>query len=781
MFAKLPATAATVISWIEKGICFGSLAFLALLPFAELVLRQFDIPIPHSRGLMIHAFLVLVFFAAMLTSKSKGHIAIGIVQYIKNDKLTRVLGFAGTLLVVFLLTLLAWNTLPYIRFGFLGRTVWFIPVWFFALAMPLGYFVMALRFSFGIKSWRGRAMAFAAVLLGTLAALPAIAKLIWEFEPPEPFYSLVDRMYYVMIHFPYIRVPAILLLIFAALSGMPIFAAIGGIATIMLKSMGQEPEAFHIPVFDTLTGPGLVAIPLFTLTGFFLSESRAGERLVKAFRIFFSWLPGSVIIVAVLISAFFSSFTGASGVTILALGGILYTIFKKNGYSERTSIGLLTAAGGTGVMFPPSLAIILVASTSSMILHFMRSAVDTGFAYYYDMFFNGGFGFHDYSYHNFYDGLYGWQDTFANGSAGVHVEYTVIHYFVGAIIPGLILLLAMIATGMFLSFRSRTRTESPDAGAPGAVNAAPRSWFNRLAAQGLIHKESVGSAVAPRSLREWFLGAPLLVLLLAGIFRFFGVTVAVVLILATIIIVDMYLSYKSKPRPDSGDDSKRETFSLGDAFHSLRESFLEIMLPVVLVMGFFTGRLTLMEVSAVSVIYVVIVEVFIKKDIAIRDIPRVFSKAVPVVGGVLVIIAMASGLAYAFVWSGLPATFTEWMLDTVQSRLVFLLLLNVALLLVGTVVDMFSAIMVLLPLVVPLGIAYDINALHLGIIFILNLEAGFLTPPVGINLFLASSRFEKPVMQICRSVLPFFLVRIAVLLLVAYIPQLSTWLPGFLN
>jgi len=649
MSAKTPAT---VISWLEKGIGFGSLALLALIPFAELILHQFNIAIPHSRGLVIHFFLVLVFFAAMLTSRSGGHIAIGIAQHIRHEGIKRALELGGTLLIIFLLTMLAWNTLPFIKYGLAMygsglppvRATGLIPAWIFAIAMPLGYITMALRFFFGLGSWRPRIMGLVAILLGTAVALPAIAEIIWGLileDVPEPFYTWIfhiERLTTVL------QVPAIILLILAALSGMPIFAAIGGIATIMLIADMAAPSALHSEVFNRLRQPNLIAIPLFTLAGFFLSESKAGERLVRTFQIFFARLPGGIVIVAVLISAFFSSFTGASGVTILALGGILYTIFRKNGYADRTSIGLLTAAGGTGVMFPPSLAIIMVAVMSNSIMTDMN----------------------------------------------VQAEYTPVHYFAGAIIPGMLLVLAMIVTGAFL----------------------------------LSKTKATGKALGTES---------------AG----------------------------------------RVSFDGKEAFHSLRKSIFEILLPVVvLLVWFFTARLEV--AGAVAVVYAVVVEVFIKKDIAIRAVPGVFAKAIPVVGGVLIILAMASGLSYAFVLSGLPETFTEWMRDTVHSRFVFLLLLNVALLLVGTVVDMFSAIMVLLPLVIPLGIAYDINAMHLGIIFILNLEAGFLTPPVGINLFLASSRFGKPVMQICRSVLPFFLVRLAVLLLVAYIPWFSTWLPNFL-
>jgi tripartite ATP-independent transporter DctM subunit len=204
-------------------------------------------------------------------------------------------------------------------------------------------------------------------------------------------------------------------------------------------------------------------------------------------------------------------------------------------------------------------------------------------------------------------------------------------------------------------------------------------------------------------------------------------------------------------------------------------------LPIVLVVGYFSGRFTLVEASALSVIYVIIVEVFINKDITVTGIPQIFSKAVPIIGGVLAILAVAKALSYAFVDSGVPENFAFWMYSTVQSKFIFLLLLNLALLITGCVMDMFSAILVLLPLIVPLGHAYGIDPVHLGVIFIVNLEIGFLTPPVGLNLFLASYRFEKNFSQICRYVLPFLFVQFVVLLLVTYIPWLSTWLTRFFN
>jgi len=287
-------------------------------------------------------------------------------------------------------------------------------------------------------------------------------------------------------------------------------------------------------------------------------------------------------------------------------------------------------------MFPPSLPIILVASTTNTILHFMN----------------------------------------------IPVKYSVIHYFLGAFLPGIILVAAMIITGFVLSAKVKL---------------------------------------------------------------------------------------------------SKEPFNSKEALRSLKESFFEILMPVILVLGYFSGRLTLIEVSALSVIYVIVTEVFINKDIAVKDIFKVFLKAAPVTGGILAILAVAKALSYAFVDSGVPENFALWMQSAVSSKLVFLLLLNLALFVLGCLMDIFSAILVFLPLIVPLGYAYGVDPVHLGMIFIINLEAGFLTPPVGMNLFLASYRFEKPFMQICRSVLPFLTVMLFIVLLVTYLPFLSTFLTGFFN
>ena len=642
------------IEIIEKFICFGALVLMALLPVVDTLLRPFNIFVTYSRPLMIRLFLVSGLFAAMLTTKARDHISIAIVQYAKSDKLKNILSCVTCLISALLATVLFWDSISFLKYSFAGRSGGFISDSFFALAMPIAYCVIAVRFAFqsgsaakdsGDTEKRNPLFSVGlpvlALLLGSAAALPAIAKVFWGFEPPEPFYTWVNQLYDLAYH---LKLPMIIFLVVAALAGTPIFAAIGGIAMVMLQALGGEPDAAPIQIYSALTDADLVAIPLFTLTGFFLSESHAGERLVTAFRRLFSWMPGGLIIATVVICAFFTSFTGASGVTILALGGILLIILQKgagskgnelgnSGYPEKFSIGLLTSAGGIGILFPPSLPIILVGSTTNSILFFM----------------------------------------------GENVKYSIIDFFLGAIVPGLILVVATIAYGIVASVKVKIPVEP---------------------------------------------------------------------------------------------------FNLRETGSALKNSAFEILLPILLVAGYFTGILSLVEVSAVSAVYVFIVEVVIHRDIAFKDIPKVFLKAVPIIGGILSIFAMAKALSYAIVDSNVPENLVFWMQQTIESKFVFLLILNLILLVVGCLMDIFSAIMVVLPLIIPLGQLYGIDPVHLGIIFIVNLEAGFLTPPVGMNLFLASYRFKKPFAEICRYVLPFLAVRLVVVLLVTYIPALSTFLTG---
>jgi tripartite ATP-independent transporter DctM subunit len=222
-----------------------------------------------------------------------------------------------------------------------------------------------------------------------------------------------------------------------------------------------------------------------------------------------------------------------------------------------------------------------------------------------------------------------------------------------------------------------------------------------------------------------------------------------------------------------------EPFRLRKALSSFKGSILEILLPFFLITSYFTGFLSPVETGAAAVLYIFITEVIINRDIKFRQIPAVFLKAIPIIGGVLAILGLSQSLSFYIIDTNAPANLAEWMQRTIQSKYVFLLLLNLVLLVVGCLMDIFSAILIVLPLIVPLGLAYGVDPVHLGIIFIVNLEVGFLTPPVGLNLFLASYRFKKSFIDICRYVFPFLLIQLVVVILVTYVPWFSTYLTRF--
>jgi len=624
-----------VLGKIEKGVCCVSLVFLAAVAALQAAARLFGYGIPSSNGLMTHFLLLLGLFSGMFTAKTGEHLSVVLLQFVKDAKAGRIFAFATGLFAVIICTILAWSSVSFVRIGLQPRLIGFIPNMFFAAAMPLAFGVMALRFGLNLPGLKagpdaGRedeskapavVLFILAIAAGTVLSLPVIAKIIWGFELPDSVYNLTDVYFGVLYA---VRLPLIILFIIMALMGAPIFTVISAITLVIIQSAGGEAEAVNNSIFSALTDLNIIAIPLFTLTGFFLSESRAGHRLVHTFRSLVSWIPGGMIIATVLICAFFTSFTGASGVTILALGGVLFTVLSaESAYPERFSIGLLTSAGCIGLLFPPSLPIIL---------------------------------------------------------AGATTRTNIIHMFMGAVIPGAILVIAMIVIGITASIKVKIPVEP---------------------------------------------------------------------------------------------------FHLRNALSSLKKSALEILLPFLLIACYFTGLLSLIEIGAVSAVYVFAAEVLIHKEIKFAGVKKVFFKAMPIIGGILCIIAAAKSLSYAIIDTRAPDNFAVWLRGAIESKYVFLFLLNIALLAVGCFMDIFSAILVVLPLITPLGAAYGIDPVHLGIIFILNMEVGFLTPPVGLNLFLASYRFGKPFTNVCRYVLPFLIVQFIVVLLVTYIPALSTFLPKF--
>jgi tripartite ATP-independent transporter DctM subunit len=340
------------------------------------------------------------------------------------------------------------------------------------------------------------------------------------------------------------------------------------------------------------------------------------------FKAWFGWLPGGLIFVAVVVSAFFTTFTGASGVTILALGLLLFQILTKSGYSPAFAMGLLTASGSIGILFPPSLPMILYGSQARL---------------------------------------------------------SVIDMFLAGFVPGIMMVLAMTALGVFSAFKTKV---------------------------------------------------------------------------------------------------ERVPFHLNVALISLKDAFFDLMLPLLIIGVYFTGWMSLTETAAMAVVYVLVFQVLLLRDLRGADLHRAIIKALVIMGGILMILAMARGLSYFIIDTQMPQMLATWVKQSISSPFLFLLLLNVVLLIVGSIMEIYASILVVVPLLLPLGVVYGIDPIHLGIIFLVNMEIGFLLPPVGLNLYLASFVFKKPLGEMTRDILPFLAIQLVILLLVTYIPWFSIWLPS---
>jgi len=587
---------------VESLVAAAAILAMALLPVAEMLLRPFGLSITGSHSFVQHLTLWVAFLGAAIATREGRHLTLSTGLKILPERMSRY----GDLLVAAAATAvtggLAWAGLTQVlatyEIAIGGQGNW-LPAWIHESVIPLAFAVITLRMVLQADDLTLRAAALAGIPIGVLLGL-------------------------LLPVLPQLALPLVALLILAAVMGAPIFVTIGGAAMVLF--LGQD---FPVPVAavpaETLrivVSPSIPAIPLFTLAGYLLAEGRAGDRLVRLFRALFGWLPGGLPIVTTLVCAFFTTFTGASGATILALGGLLLPVLVKNGYSERFSVGLLTATGSIGLLFYPSLAVILYA---------------------------------------------------------VIAQISIVDLFIAGLIPGAIMVGAICLYGFWRGYAEKT----------------PRVPF----------------------------------------------------------------------------DEKEMLDAFGGAI-------FEILVPVIIGVGLFGGFGTLVELSAVTVVYVLIVGLFIHRDLDIRrNLPEGVLKCVTLIGGVFAILGVAMGLTNYLVDAQIPMHATDWVEAHIASKLVFLLALNVFLLIVGCLMDIFSAIAVVVPLILPIAAAFGIHPLHLGVIFLANLELGYLTPPVGMNLFLAAYRFEKPVVEIWRAGLPFLLLLGLVVALVTYVPWIVIGVP----
>ena len=420
-----------------------------------------------------------------------------------------------------------------------------------------------------------------------------------------------------------------LILIGLALLGMPLFAVIAAGALYGFHTQEIDLAVVAIEINRLATIPVLLAIPLFTFAGYLLGESKAPQRLVRVTNAFLGWFPGGLAVVAIMACALFTAFTGASGVTIVALGALLYPALKEAHYPTNFNLGLITTSGSLGILFAPSLPLILYAVVAQQLSLDQPISVD-------DLFLAG-------------------------------------------IFPGLLMLAVLSAWAIY------------------------------------VRKRSGGIAPTIR-------------------------------------------------------------FTARECGLALREAIWEIPFPFLLLGSIYTGLLAVSEAAALTVVYVFIVEVLIYREIPLRELARITRESMVMVGGILIILGVSLASTNYIIDIELPTQLFETIRENIDSRWTFLLLLNVFLLGVGMMLDIFSALVILVPLLVPVALSYGIHPVHLGILFLANMQLGYFTPPVGLNLFIASYRFNRPILQLYKATLPFFFLLLGAVLIITYWPQLSLFL-----
>lgn len=399
--------------------------------------------------------------------------------------------------------------------------------------------------------------------------------------------------------------------------GVPLFIIMGLAALVAFSYSGVEVSAVAQEMYRISSAPTLMTIPLFTFAGYLMAESQSPKRLMKLAETGLGWLPGGISIVTLIVCAFFTAFTGASGVTIIALGGVIYPILLKEGYSEKYTLGAITASGSLGLLFPPSLPIILY---------------------------------------------------------GLMAKVDIDKLFKAGIVPGFLIIL----------------------------------------------------------------------------------------------ILSLWSIYNSPKR------EVKKKFVLMDFLKALRESWLEAILPIAVLVGIYGGYVTVTEAAAFTALYIFIIEVFIYKDLdLIKDIPRVSVETMSLVSGILLVLCCALAFTNFMVDEDIPMKIFALMKTYLTNKYSFLFFLNIFLLIVGSVMDIFSAIIVVVPLIIPVAHDFGVDPIHLAIIFLTNLEIGYLHPPVGINLFIASNRFKRPITDLYSASIPFLVLLVIALILITYIPSMS--------
>ncbi len=573
---------------------------MVVLPLVEIVWRLlFKSGIPASGPIVHNLTLWVGFLGAAIAAREGRMLALATGQLIPEGRLREVASVFAATVAAIVSAMLAWASAEMVLVDSdAGMEIGAgIKEWWAEAMLPVAFTLIAVRVALlASKRWPGRVVA----LLGAAAGF----WLGWKEEA---------------LLFGHPAWIGIVIIVVAVVLGAPLFVGLGGAALVLF--LGESVPSMAIPAetYRLAVNPSLAAIPLFTLAGFALAEGKqASQRLLRLFRAFFGWIPGGTAAVTAVLCAFFTVLTGGSGVTILAVGGLLLPALVADGYRDKFALGLVTAAGSNGLLWPPALPLILY-------------------------------------------------------SIAAEIPYQ--NLFIAGAVPGLIML------GMLVTWGVR---------------------------EGRLAKVM------------------------------------------------------------------RVPFDGKEAAAALWEAKWEVLIPVIVLVVIFSGIATIVESAAVVALYTLVTQCFIHRDLSIRrDLIRVLQLTALTVGGVLVILGVAVGLTNYLVDAQVAARVTEWAKQTIHSKFVFLLALNGLLILVGALMDIFSAIFVVVPLILPIGLAFGIDPVHLGIIFIANAELGYLMPPVGENLFYSSFRFERPLWEVARASVPFIIMMTIGVLLITYVPALT--------
>ena len=583
----------------ENLLTIGVFSILTFFPAVEIFTRLLGRPgIPASPILVQHMTLWIGFIGAVLATRQNKLLSLTRDPLFSPDSVFSNGRWIAKNISFVIIGALFWGSinLVMIEYNYPIQISPGIYRWVIQLIMPIGF--LLIGFQILIKSSKESSLRILMLIIGIL----------FVFIGNNDVFR--DSVYFLWISVGFI--------LFSMIYGTPIFIGLGGLAVLFFWHDYTPISAISAETYRIVVSPTLPTIPLFTLAGYILAESKSSERIFYLFRAAFGWIPGGTPIVIVFLCGFFTALTGGSGVAILALGGLLFPLLKKEGYSELFSLGLITLAGSLGLLFPPSLPLIIY---------------------------------------------------------GVTARVSIKDLFIGGLIPGIIIALVIAAYSIFQGYTQHV---------------------------------------------------------------------------------------------------ERQSFSIQKIIKELKNSFWEVIIPFLILFGVFGGYTTLVETSATLVIYILFVEVYIYKDLKLNDLPRIVLDCATLIGGVLIILGVAMGFTSYLVDAQIPMLLMDWVEQNISSKYVFLLLLNILLLVVGCLMDIFSAIIIIVPLITPLLTLFpDIHPVHLAVIFIANLELGYLTPPVGMNLFLSAYRFEKDMPTVYKATLPFFLLSVLIVLAITYIPIIS--------